>query len=95
MDGRVRLYYIVAMLRAEANTIYKGRILDYHVTEKEHQLNLFVNKNVDEGQHFTCQVRLILDLPFPKKCCIKNWKLATNCLLAFHKALNFDLTGNS
>ena len=40
------------------NTIYKDSIQDYHVTEKEHQLVLLVNKSVDEGQTFSCQVRI-------------------------------------
>ena len=43
---------------AKASTIYKDRILDYQVTEKEHQLDLLVSKSVDEGQRFTCQVRI-------------------------------------
>ena len=42
----------------KANTVYKNRIQDYHVTEKEHQLVFLVSKSVDEGQKFKCQVRI-------------------------------------
>ena len=56
--GGTVIYSYYAGGGAKGNVIYKSRILDHHGTEKDHQLDLFVNNNMDEGQHFKCQARL-------------------------------------